>query len=481
MSTPAIVMDALTLANINGDMVLRDISGSVPHGAVTAVRGASGSGKTTLMQAAVGHLPPAIRHRAGSICVLDHDILALDPRRLRELRRTRIAFVGQDPGSALNPTMRVRALLTELAPDDGARGPAELLARVGLSGELAGRRAGELSGGQQRRVALARALSRDARILLVDEPFAGLDPAARQDIARVLRELADHDEMAIVLSGHQHAQLDALADHDIHLDHRAIGHSATHCSAADPVAKEGVSALSCRGIGVRRGESTVLSDIDFDADRGGAIAVIGESGAGKTTLARVLAGLEPRATGSIRLDGTTIPLTASRRTESVCRSIQLVPQDPSSTLNPRRIVAEIIGRPLARRGLGNRADREHTVEELLDAVGLSRDHMHRRPAELSGGQRQRVSIARALAHRPRVLICDEVTSALDPATATAIMDVLRETTTTHGAALIIISHDLELVARYCDRAVELRGGIITASGSPGENTAQPELRQIATG
>ncbi|WP_067674519.1 ABC transporter ATP-binding protein, partial [Nocardia miyunensis] len=467
---PAIVIDAVTLENAKGDIVLRDISATVPHGAVTVVRGASGSGKTTLMQAAVGSLPPAIRHRAGSITVLGHDILTLGPRRLRELRRTRIAYVGQDPGSALNPTMRVRALLTELAPADGARGPVELLARVGLSGELASRRVGELSGGQQRRVALARALSRDARILLVDEPFAGLDPAARQGIARVLRELADHDEMAIVLSGHQQEQLDALADHDIGLDRRPFDRPAPQTISADvdPVAAESVSVLSCRGIGVRRGENSVLAGVDFDIARGAVTAVIGESGAGKTTFARVLAGLEPGASGSIRLDGTAIPLTAARRTESVCRAVQLVPQDPSSTLNPRRNVAEIIGRPLARRGLRRGDDRERTVAALLDAVGLSRDHARRRPAELSGGQRQRVSIARALAHQPRLLICDEVTSALDPATATAIMDVLCDAATTRGTAVIVISHDLDLVARYCGRGVELRDGMVApVRRSPG--------------
>ncbi|MQY22623.1 ABC transporter ATP-binding protein [Nocardia macrotermitis] len=477
MSAPAIVMDAVTLVNINGDTVLRDVSASVPLGAVTAVRGASGSGKTTLMQAAVGYLPPAIRRRSGSITVLGQDVLALEPGRLRELRRTRIGFVGQDPGSALHPTMRVRALLSELA--SGPDGPVELLARVGLSGDLAGRRVGELSGGQQRRVAFARALSRDARILLVDEPFAGLDPVARREIAGVLRELADHDGMAIVLSGHQHEQLDALADHDIRLDRTAPVHPVRRRTPADPVAVEDIPLLSCRGIAVRRAGAAVLADVDFDAPRGSITAMIGESGAGKTTFARALAGLEPGTTGSIRFDGTTIAPTAARRPENICRSIQLVPQDPSSTLNPRRTVAEIIARPLTRRGL--RADRDHTVEALLDAVGLSRDHAPRRPAELSGGQRQRVSIARALAHHPTLLICDEVTSALDPPTATAIMNILRDTATTHATTLIIITHDLDLAAHYCHRTVEFRSGTIISTETPPEIAADPELGQLAAG
>ncbi|EHI43520.1 ABC transporter ATP-binding protein [Rhodococcus opacus PD630] len=458
MNQQVVVADNLTISAPSGSRALLD-SGSIElhRGRITAITGESGSGKTTLMQAVLGYLPPGARPESGSVRVLGHDVLTLPTEPLRRLRRQHLAFVGQDPGSALNPTMRVRALLTEVAKNRDNGDPARVLARVQLPESVLHRRPGELSGGQQRRVALARALMRGVDVLLVDEPFAGLDARVRQEIVAVLRTLANDNDVAIAVSGHDTATLELLADDLVHIGAPPTPGSRPRRESTPDTPHRPV-ALSGHGLGLTRGDVPVLSSVDIVAYRGAATAVVGESGAGKTTLARVLAGLEPDATGNLHLDGTEIALRGSRRPRQLRDRIQLVPQNPLSTLNPQRTVAQSLGRPLVRRGVRARARRAAEIGSLLDSVGLTHDFASRYPRELSGGQRQRVAIARALAYQPEVLICDEVTSALDHATATSIMDLLHTVMVDRDSSLIVISHDLDLVRRYCREAVVLDHG-----------------------
>ncbi|MFE5705553.1 ABC transporter ATP-binding protein [Rhodococcus koreensis] len=457
MSEPVVVANDLTITAPGGARALLE-NGSIAlrRGRITAITGASGSGKTTLMQAVLGYLPPGARQVSGSVRVLGHNVLTMPTEPLRRLRRQHLAFVGQDPGSALNPTMRVRALLTEVATNRDNSNPARVLARVQLPESVLHRRPGELSGGQQRRVALARALMRGVDVLLIDEPFAGLDARVRQEIVEVVRALAD-DDVAIAVSGHDTATLELLADDHVHLGTTAPSISRPRRDS-ERQNSDRPAALSGTGLGLTRGDIPVLAGVDIVTHRGEATAIVGESGAGKTTLARILAGLEPDATGTLHLDGTEIALRSSRRPRRARDRIQLVPQNPLSTLNPSRTVAESLERPLVRRGIRARATRAPEIGALLDAVGLTHDFAMRYPSELSGGQRQRVSIARALAHQPDVLICDEVTSALDHATATSIMDLLHTVMAERNSSLIVISHDLDLVRRYCSDAVVLDHG-----------------------
>ncbi|MHA4852681.1 ABC transporter ATP-binding protein [Rhodococcus sp. MSC1_016] len=487
MTDPAVVAEHLTItAAGTATPLLQDGSITLRPGTVTAITGESGSGKTTLLQAIVGYLPPGARRESGSLRVLGHDVLTLEPEPLRRLRRAHLAFVGQDPGSALNPTMRVSALLREVAATRDPDEPARVLERVQLPASVLHRRPGALSGGQQRRVALARALIRGVDVLLVDEPFAGLDGRVRHGVADVLRRLADTG-VAVAVSGHDTTILHELADHTVHLGVPVT--TRVHTTATTAETPRGSAVLSASGLGLVRGGRTVLAGVNLSVHPGEATAVLGESGAGKTTLARVLAGLEPAATGTMRLHDAPLRLPIARRPRSLRGRIQLIPQNPLSTLNPAHTVGHTLARPLRRRGVRGRAHLDSTVTALLATVGLTGAFTTRYPSELSGGQRQRISIARALAAEPDVLICDEVTSALDAATAQSVMDVLRGTMHERHTSLIVITHDLELAARYCRDVLVIDDGRVVESGSyaaadrlrrPVESKGNQSLNHTAT-
>ncbi|MCA6090743.1 ATP-binding cassette domain-containing protein [Streptomyces sp. SCA3-4] len=467
------------------------------RGRVTALTGASGSGKTTLLRAVLGALPPGARVLAGGAHVLGEDVFALPPRRLRELRRHRLAYVGQDPGSGLDPRMRVRRLVAETATDPREQAVRDLLAECRLPADdgLLGRRPAALSGGQQRRVALARALARTPDVLLLDEPTAGLDAALRDRIAALLRQVAAHRAIAVALACHDPALLDLCADDVVHLGTRPPPAPARAAGAAvaprrarepEPAAPEDLPAagLAARGLrvtfGRSRGRDThrALDGVDFTAAPGSATGVIGPSGSGKTTLLRVLAGLQPAEEGRLVLDGAPLPGGLRRRSREQLRRIQLVPQNPLGALNPARTVGAALARPLRLHGVVPRRGTAEHVAGLLDAVGLPAGFARRYPHELSGGQRQRASIARALAPRPEVLLCDEVTSALDPRTATAVMDLLVRLTDERGLALVVVSHEVHLVAAYTATVhvldagrVVRRGPTVSLLASPGRATA----------
>lgn len=456
----------------DGNLVLRS-------GRVSAVTGPSGSGKSTLLRAVLGHLPNGGRRQSGTVDVRGTDPFRLAPRDLQRFRRAHLAYVGQDPGAALNPTMRVQAILAELAADRSPASMRALLEQVSLPAHHLRRRPAQLSGGEQRRVAIARALGRRVDILLIDEPLAGLDPALRDGVAALLRSLADDHGLAVAVSGHDTALIAALADEVVDLSGagasrpsvstRASGAGGARGSGARPV-------LSARGLGaaVNRGRVPIVCDVDLQVERGRATALIGASGAGKSTVARVLVGLHPGGTGKIALDGRPVPLPARHRSLDQRRRVTWVPQDPLSTLNPSRTIGATLARPLARHRIVTPVEFPRRVESLLARVELAPELARRYPHELSGGQRQRVAIARALATEPDVVICDEVTSALDAETSAAIMEMLAGT----EVGMVLITHQLALVERHCSDVVVLHHGAVVESGATAAVFAGP--RHAAT-
>ncbi|MEU0953612.1 ATP-binding cassette domain-containing protein [Streptomyces niveus] len=466
---------ALSITLPDGTPLLHNAGLTLERGRVHAVTGPSGAGKTTLLRALVGAVPPDAAVTAGTVTVLGHDILTLAPERLRRLRRERLAFLGQDPASGLNPRMKVGRLITETAADKSRTALLDLLEQVRLpTGErLDRRRPQALSGGQQRRVALARALARRPEILLLDEPTAGLDAALRDEIAGLLRGLAHRHGLAIALASHDPGFVADCADDTLVLGPvttRAPDRedSATHLTQATrhQVRREG-AVLTVRSltahVGNGAGRRQVFADLDLDVRPGALTAVVGPSGCGKTTLVHTLVGLHPATGGTLSLHGRPLTGTHRRRGRDQLRRIQLVPQNPLGALNPARTVGSTLARPL-KLHLALPADRRASrVAELLTAVGLPETFAARYPHELSGGQRQRVSIARALAAEPDILLCDEVTSALDAETAAGVMALLRDLRTTRGLAVVLVSHDLALVSRHADDILTL-GGPDTVSG-----------------
>ncbi|MEV0434123.1 ATP-binding cassette domain-containing protein [Nocardia sp. NPDC050413] len=544
----AAVVDELTVVSAAGAVLLAPLSFRLKVGSVTALTGASGAGKSTAMRALLGHVPAGMRC-AGTVLVAGHDVFGLDPGALRTFRRERIAYVGQDPGSELNPLLRVSALLAEAAPTSSEAERQAMLDRVGLDETFLRRRVGRLSGGQQRRVALARALLRRPTVLVLDEPLAGLHGALRTEIARLIADLAVTDATAVLLSGHDTTTVRAIADTVIEVrppsavprsrragsapighDEKATAYSrprgdastgdgatvaAVHRTAgrrtaepeddraagsADqaprgeiPVAEDFAGpaypatdgrespriALSAKGITATADNHRILGEIDLEVREGAALAVVGPSGAGKTTLARVIAGLQIGVAGVVEAGAVRAPVGKRRRIKPGAKGIQLVTQNPLAALNPRRTVEQTLARPLRRIARVPKADVRKRVDALLADVDLPADLAGRRPHELSGGQRQRVALARALAADPAVLICDEITTALDQHTAAGVMTLLDRLRTEHGTAVLLISHDMALVARHCTDLLVLDHGEVVERGDPAIVLAAPTHRATA--
>ncbi|MFE2852986.1 ABC transporter ATP-binding protein [Streptomyces lavendulae] len=466
MSTPAPAARVTGLSISLGDApLLRDATLSLTPGRIQAITGPSGAGKTTLLSALVGDLAPGTHVASGTLTVLGQDVLALAPERLRRLRRHHLAFVGQDPGSGLNPRMRVGRIITETADRTSRVSVPDLLRLVRLPADqhLERRRIAGLSGGQQRRVALARALARRPGILLLDEPTAGLDPVLRDEIADLLRDLAARENIAIALTSHDPDFVARCADDVLALTSAAapadpVTERQTAEAAAHP-ATNSTPTMTVRGLTTHHGGGSVrrqvTAGLDLELYAGTLTAIVGPSGCGKTTLVRAIAGLHAPARGTITLTGTSLAGHHRRRSRDQRRRIQLVGQNPLGALNPAHTIGTTLARPLVLHFRLPGDQRESRVAELLAAVGLPADFAERRPHELSGGQRQRVSIARALAAEPDVLLCDEVTSALDAPTAAGIMTLLAGLRAERGLTVVLVTHDHDLIAGQTDEVLDL--------------------------
>jgi peptide/nickel transport system ATP-binding protein len=509
----AVEIDGLVLA-AGGRRIVDGVSLAVPPGAAVGLVGASGSGKTSTALAVLGHLGDGVRWVAGSVRVAGAPVLPEPPPWLRG--RT-VSYLPQDPGPALDPYARVGPALLRAAGAAGRAGRAaqvavleRLLHRVGLPADPSfGRRfPHQLSGGQQRRVALALALARDPALVVLDEPSSGLDAASRDEVLAELVRVAASGTGLLCIS-HDLRALERVVSRVAVLDSGRVVEEgqigvvfarpasaagarlvaallpATRSAAATAGAPAAAGAaggspplLAARGLvaGHRRAPP-VLRGVDLEVHAGRCVAVLGVSGVGKTTLARSLIGLHPPSAGGVELSGRPLAPDVGRRTRAERAAVQLVPQDPAEALHPRQPVRAALTRPLRVLRQENdprRVDAE--VHRLLAAVGLpgAADAL---PAELSGGQRQRIALARALAARPRVLICDEVTSALDLVTQAAVLDLLAGLQDRFGLALVLITHDLDVAASVADAVVELVDGR-TAAGSPSDAAHTATSRRV---
>ncbi|KPC62727.1 hypothetical protein ADL29_18355 [Streptomyces chattanoogensis] len=483
-------------------------------GRMLALIGPSGSGKTTVGLAALGELRPGLELCRGDVRLAGRPVFGLPQRALRRLRSRHAGYVPQDPRTSLAPTMRVADHIGEFLRARSIRRPERperiraALRRVRLpdDDEFLRRLPHQLSGGQRQRVALAAALAHEPDLLVLDEPTSALDPATAAALLADVGDLRRDGGPAVLLIAHDLAQVASIADEVAVLD---AGRLVEHGPVAEvlkrpasPAARELVGAaravalpsarftagsesptetptddatggalpgtapvLCLSGLDAGRDGRPVLQGIDLSVEPGGCLSVVGPSGGGKTTLLRCLTGLHSEWTGDLRLAGAKVPRGLRGRSGEQLRLVQLVPQDPHDSLNPRHTVGRIVARPLRRHrpDLGPDAVRRE-VHRLLDRVGLTADHAERVPEQLSGGQRQRVALARALAVEPAVLLCDEVTSALDAPTAATVVALLAELRRETGVALVVVTHDLSVPARLGGRLAVLADGRIRESG-----------------
>ena len=561
MSTPALSVDGLRVELTSGESVVEDVSFVVKRCEVLGLVGESGSGKTTTALALLGYARPGIRVAGGTIEVAGTRLSGLEEPDLRQYRGRLIAYVPQDPSSALNPSVRVGDQVGGLLgrTHDCARRVAEAFELVQLpsSREFARRFPHQLSGGQQQRVAIAAALVCRPSVVLMDEPTTGLDVVTQANLLAEVRRLQRELGFAIVYVSHDLAVVASIADwilvmyagrvveegpaarilaeprHPYSLgllssvpDPReprvlrsipgvavGVGDRPTGCAfaprcsqridacesavpplepipdgrrvrclewhrtpalAVEPRNAEGLTRTATAPLlavedlraehGGRSETVVAASQISFTAVHGECVALVGESGSGKTTIARCVVGLHAPTRGKILLDGRPLAPVAAARTREERQRLQIVFQSPYDSLNPRHRVGDSIARPARTlRGL-SRKQAQTAVGELLERVRLPARLGQRFPAELSGGERQRVAIARALAAEPDLIVCDEITSALDVSVQAAVLELLADLRKELGLALLLITHDLGVVACVADRVLVLEHGVVCENG-----------------
>ena len=491
-----VVVDKLTVRAGSATLV-DSLSFTIRPGEVLALIGESGSGKTTTALALMGHARRGCAISSGSVRMGDVDVLSLAPRQLRALRGRTVSYIAQSAAASFDPSRSILDQVVEPAVVHGTlpRGEAELKA-IALFRELAlpepetiGQRyPHQVSGGQLQRLMAAMALITDPDVVILDEPTTALDVTTQVEVLRAFRRVVRERQVTAVYVSHDLAVVAQMADHILVLRDgrmREVGategllaapqneytqsllaaarpatrvHSTANVGAEVLLRVKGLSAgYGARGPGGKPA-TTILEDIDLELKRGQAIGVIGESGSGKTTLARVVAGLLPPFAGTLAFDGHALPPALEQRSREDLRRIQIVFQSADTALNPSQTIESILARPLQfYRGLKGQA-MQRRIDELLDLVKLPRALAGRLPGGLSGGQKQRVNLARALAADPDLILCDEVTSALDTVVGAAVLDLIAELRRELGVSYLFISHDLNTVRAVCDEIVVMRNG-----------------------
>ena len=543
--------------------VVDDIDLVLRPGEVVGLVGESGSGKTTVGTSLLGYARAGAIISSGKVLLEDRDVLQLHWKEVRKLRGEEIAYVPQDPASALNPSIRIGKQLVELhqlrgigTAETRLKAAREGLAEVGLPNddEFLQRYAHQLSGGQVQRVALAMAFLPKPKVLVLDEPTTGLDVTTQKMVLDTMAELCrahgvsalyvTHDlavvaniadRVAVMYAGQiaelgprdvifanpSHPYTRALLDSIPHLSQaRALkgiagrtpspgtrpdgcrfndrcGFAIEECRAtvpelrtiapdhevrcirvgeigvwdinlgtvpdSDPNKKRDVI-LSVEGLDVFYGRKQVVHDVTFDLAKGEVVALVGESGSGKTTISRSVGGLHKDWTGTITFEGRALVTSARKRSAEDRRRMQYIFQNPYLSLNPRLTIEQIIRRPMELFGLAKGKEATEKVVELMGQVALGSQMLHYQASRLSGGERQRVAIARALAAEPDVMICDEITSALDVSVQGSIVELLEGLRQERGISMLFVTHNLALVRSIAARVEILQEGRVVEAG-----------------
>ena len=565
MPTGGLVVEDLGVTLTGRDVdVVDDIDLVLKPGEVVGLVGESGSGKTTVGTSLLGYARAGALISSGKVLIEGRDVLKMPWKEVRKVRGEEIAYVPQDPASALNPAIRIGKQIVELlalrgigSTESRLQGARDGLAEVGLPNddEFLSRYPHQLSGGQVQRVALAMAFLPKPKVLVLDEPTTGLDVTTQAMVLETMAQLCrthgvsalyvTHDlavvaniadRVAVMYAGEivelgpkeamfrqpAHPYTRALLDSIPHLSQaRALtgipGRTPApgarpdgcrfhdRCSFVVDACKESVPELrpfatdhdvrciraeeigtwdmsrgtvpdadpdkqrevilSVEGLNVFYGRKRVVYDVSFDLAAAEVVALVGESGSGKTTISRSIGGLHKEWTGTISFEGDALAKSARQRSADNRKRLQYIFQNPYLSLNPRLTVEQIVKRPMELFGIASGKEAKERVVDLLDQVALGPRMLKYEASRLSGGERQRVAIARALAAEPDVLICDEITSALDVSVQGSIVSLLEGLRQQRGISMLFVTHNLALVRSIAARVEILQAGRVVEAGS----------------
>ena len=496
--------------------LVENLSFTLRRGETLAIAGESGSGKSITSLAIMGLLPPpAVRITGGSVRLGDTDLAKLPEAQMRSLRGARIAMIFQEPMTSLNPVLTVGAQLTEAirAHTSATRAEARAQALAALQAvrlsqpeQRLTQYPHELSGGMRQRVMIAMALALRPEVLIADEPTTALDVTVQREVLDLLRDLQREFGTAIILITHDMGVVAEMADRVIVMKAgKAVEEASTRqifAAPQMPYTQDLLAAVPRMGQGKPRPETPTdtvarLSDVvvrfplkggilgrtvaqvhavehvSFDIRRGETFALVGESGCGKSTIAKAIVGLAEHQ-GRIEIAGQCFADLDALGQKALRRRVQIVFQDPMAALDPRMTVGALIAEPLLIHDIGTAAAQRARAAELMQRVGLTTDQLDRYPHEFSGGQRQRICIARALALQPDLIIADESVSALDVSVQARVLDLLQTLQREFGIAFLFISHDMAVVENISDRVAVMYLGQIVETGTRAQVFGNPQ-------
>jgi len=509
------VRDLKVVLAETGEQILKGISLELRAGRIFALVGESGSGKSVTSLAAMRLLPEALHITSGAVLVGEQDLFDLPEAKMQSVRGRRVAMIFQNAMSALNPVQTVGQQVAEtLRLHTSLRGEAlrkrvvQLFAEVGIP-EPDSRYSfypHQLSGGQQQRIMIAMALACEPDILIADEPTTALDVTIQEQVLKLIRDLTRSRQLAVLLITHdmgvvrntadevavmyrgeiiERADVDAFFHNPKQEYSRRLIDALPDLTRFQSIAVEEpllrlddvkVYFPIRKGVLQRVVDYTRAVDgVSLSIGRGETYALVGESGSGKSTLGRAILNLEEISGGEIHFKGDTIGSLARREMLPYRKLIQVIFQNPFSSMNPRMTVGEIISEGMVSLGMGLSGEqREERIGLLLDRVQLRREYSQRYPHEFSGGQLQRIAIARALAVEPELIVCDEPTSALDVSIRAEVLGLLQELQREFGVSYLFITHDLSIVPSLAHHVGVMQAGKLVEQGSAEQILTAPQ-------